>query len=336
MRMLFLRGAVPPNNEHPEKLHYGALYQCEDMWTHLFNELLKHNQATGELIYVGGNRIVDNGRMVERWLPKLAVHKIKYEPDLIFCRGGFDYYEPFISQPRFQHTYKVYYGAGKRFYPTGKFTDYDLFLVDTPKQKQKIERLGGRAELFIKPAAPLFVPSTATKQFDVCFMANATQAAIKGHKDLFIALRRTGLSILNIGNTSYAMKRLGERLGTDVTWGGWHLRRQLPKLISACRVGVCCSNSVDSCPRVIPEYLACDLPIVVANTVQFWREKYVTPATGCVTYMSQLAETVQDIIDNRTAYHPHQYYAQYLSVEQAAAHITELIKIPLLKAKSRN
>ena len=31
MNMLFLRGAVPPTNEHPEKLFYESIKDCGDM-----------------------------------------------------------------------------------------------------------------------------------------------------------------------------------------------------------------------------------------------------------------------------------------------------------------
>jgi len=38
---------------------------------------------------------------------------------------------------------------------------------------------------------------------------------------------------------------------------------------------VAVDSEIDSCPRVIPELLACGLPIVVLDKARFWKDKYI-------------------------------------------------------------
>ena len=134
MNILFLRGAVPPKNEHPEKLLYERIEECEDVWTQLFYFLTVKFDAIGELLYKDGKRIfrVDD-YFSERWLSENKFEKYvpSYKPDLIIGRGGFSYYNAIFK--KFPKAKKVYYGAGKRFYPQDNSVKYDLFLVDSQK-----------------------------------------------------------------------------------------------------------------------------------------------------------------------------------------------------------
>ena len=80
--MLFLRGAIPPAKENPEKLLYDDIEQCEDMWTQLFHTLLVEMGAVGELLYQGGDKVVYADPMIERWVPSFADYVPDFEPDL--------------------------------------------------------------------------------------------------------------------------------------------------------------------------------------------------------------------------------------------------------------
>lgn len=325
MRITFLRGAIPPKHEHPEKLLYDTIEECEDMWTQLFWYLLQELGAQGELLYQGGSReFVIDGSLTERWIPSIAKHEPSHEPDIIIARGGFPYYDDFMR--RFPRARKAYYGAGKRYYPTTGFTDYELFLTDAPSQLDKIRARGKRAELFIKPAATMFCPAPdEAKQYDVCFVANAAQELIKRHAMLIKALAGSGLRCLNIGNTSLGLVRKARAMGSDISWAGWHLRKHLPRLISQCRVGVCCSTGYDSCPRVIPEYLACGLPVVVTRSVNFWRDRYVTPMTGVVVDDDQLLGGIREALKRFQGRDAREHYTQNLSMTEASKWLKSLL-----------
>lgn len=280
MNAIFLRGAVPPPHEHPEKLLYDRIENADDMWTQLFYYFLKEVDGRGELLYQGEPRVftVDE-QFTEKWL-SFKQYTPAFEPDVIISRGGFPYYDDFIK--RFPNAKKVYYGAGRRFWPTTEFTDYDLFLVDDPRQRKVIQDKGKKVDMLLKPAATMFQPHEVEKEYDVCFMANAAQRRIKRHDLLIKAVANSRLKVLNLGNTHPELIDMAKRLNADITWGGWSLRKHLPEQISKCWVGVCASGSdIDSCPRVIPEYLACGLPVVTTD-VKFWKTKYLQPETGYV------------------------------------------------------
>jgi len=247
------------------------------------------------LLYHGEPRVftVDE-HFTEKWL-NFKQYTPAFDPDVIICRGGFPYYDELIN--RFPNAKKVYYGAGRRYWPQTKFTDYDLFLVDDPRQHKEIKDKGKRVEMLLKPAATMFLPHDVEKEYDVCFMANASQRRIKRHDLLIRAVAKSGLRVLNLGNTDHELIEMAKRFGADITWGGWHLRKYLPELISKCRVGVCASGSdIDSCPRVIPEYLACGLPVVTTD-VKFWQDRYLTKNTGFVTSDVDLRKGLQLAVD---------------------------------------
>jgi glycosyltransferase involved in cell wall biosynthesis len=320
MNIVFLRGSVPPKNEHPEKLLYKKINQCEDMWTQLFYYVTQKLNAHGTLLYQNGNRKFKvNNSFMEKWVPSIGTHK---EPaDLIVCRGGFPYYDGFIK--RYPKAKKVYYGAGKRFYPQG-FIHYNLFLTDSLKQSRIIRRRGSKSSLFIKPAATMFSPVKCEKEYDICFMANATQAKIKRHRLFLKSMAGTGHRILVLGNTNKKWINLAKELKLDVTWGEWSLRKDLPAKISKCKVGVCCSTNYDSCPRVIPEYLACDLPVVATDNINFWHDKYITEDTGILVNEANLKEGIQKALEG--TFSPRSYYDKALSMPMAAGYLASLIK----------
>lgn len=325
MNIIFLRGSVPPKNEHPEKLLYDDIEDCSDVWSQLFYYLTRNFSAKAELLYQNKINIetsfVVSNFFTEKKVPKLRKYSPDFEPDLIVCRGGFDYYEPFIK--KFPKAKKVYYGAGVRSYPQG-YNKYDLFLVDSPKQRKKIVAKGKRAELFIKPAATLFEPKDVEQKYDICFMANATQGSIKRHEFFLKSFAGSKYKILNLGNIDKKYVKLAKQLAVNITWGDWSLRKHLPEKISQCKVGVCCSTNYDSCPRVIPEYLACGLPVVATKNINFWHEKYITSETGLLVSEDNLKKGVKKIL--RGVYNVYPCYENDLNMERSVEYLYHLIK----------
>ena len=322
-KIVFLRGAVPPANENPDKLLYDKIEECEDVWTQLFHALLARTGSVGELLYQGKSRTfkVDDS-FTEKWVPSMAGYSPSFKPDIVIARGGFGYYDGFLS--KYPKAKRVYYGAGERYAPEKNFKFYDLFLTDAPKHRKKIRARGGNAEFFVKPAARLFAPMPVEKKYDVCFMANATQSKIKRHKLVIESFKKTGLKVLNIGNTDKTLIRYAKSIGADVEWEGWKFRKFLPELISSCRVGLCCSTGIDSCPRVIPEYLACGLPVVVTNSVKMWRDKYITDSTGLSVGDDKIVSAVKRLL---SADSTRSYYEDNLSVDSAADYLAGLLQL---------
>ena len=92
-------------------------------------------------------------------------------------------------------------------------------------------------------------------------------------------------------------------------------------------MGIVTVNSdIDSCPRVIPEMLACGLPIVVLDGVRFWKDKYIEStassrnpfSTGEIANKENFWNFVESVLNNLKLYDPRKYYEQNLSLTLAA------------------
>ena len=326
MKFLMLRGQVPQDRD-PKEIIFNNIKDCDDVWTQLFFSML-YQEDYGELWYWGGtreNRFDFN--FVERWIPNFRMYKTDFVPDVIFCRGGFEEYHPVLE--RFPKAIKIYYGAGRRFLPRLGFHDYDIILQDSPEQvkicKEKFPK--ALTTLFIKPAADnIFYPKNYMKEYDICFPANGAQA-FKGHKFVYSTIP-SDIKLLNLGNNPRGFK-----YPTNVT-SYRVLRSQMAEHICKCKIGIVAVESdIDSCPRVIPEMLACGLPIVVLSGVRFWGDMYINSIvssklplpTGEMSDKNSFWSTVRGILNNYNLYSPREYYEKHLSLEVAAMFIKERV-----------
>jgi hypothetical protein len=313
-----LRGQIP-QDRNPQEIVFDNIFEVDDVWTLLFYSMLGSDDY-GELWYWGGtrnHRFDDN--FVERWVPSFATYRSKFRPRVIFCRGGFPEYHHILN--RFPNAIKIYYGAGSRFLPQSGFNDYDIILQDSSAQvKICAERFpNALTTLFIKPAADnIFYPMPEVKkEHDVCFPANAAQA-FKGHKFVYSTVPKH-LKVLNLGNRTGRFPHPKNVTSYRV------LRPQMAKHIAKCKMGiVAVESNIDSCPRVIPELLACGLPIVVLDGVRFWVKKYLAQPsrrdlkTGIIADKEDFWNAVEWVLKNRKIFSPRKYYEEELSLKKAA------------------
>jgi len=318
MRFLMLRGQVPQDRD-PQEIVFDHLADVDDVWTQLFFAMLGDDDY-GELWYWAGKREKKFAyNFIERWVPNFVDYKSRYTPNVIFCRGGFKEYHPVLK--RFPKAIKIYYGAGNRFLPQPGFYDYDIILQDSPEQLEicRQEFPDVLSTLFIKPAADnIFYPMPEIKkEYDVCFPANGAQP-FKGHEFVYSTVPKD-IKLLNLGNNPR-----NYRYPENVT-SYRVLRSNMAENIAKCRVGIVVVQSqVDSCPRVIPEMLACNVPIVVLNTVKFWDVKYIKDSydsgnlTGVLTTKENFWNVVKFVVKNYDEYNPRKYYEENLSLNHAA------------------
>ena len=329
MNWLLLRGEVPKDRPASEIL-FDSIKECDDVWSNLVYTMMAPDDY-GEIWYYNGphreHKLAYN--LVERWIPDFKTHKTNFVPDVIFCRGGFQEYHPVLK--RFSDTISIYYGAGRRYLLQPGFQDYNIVLQDSPEQVEICKQRFPKAltTLFIKPAPDnLFYPRPEIEKiYDICFIANGAQD-FKGHTLVYTTLP-PWFTLLNLGNNPRNFKYPSNVTSYRV------LKTDMPKHIAKCKMGIVAVGAeIDSCPRVIPELLACGLPIVVLDTVRFWKDKYINSVTnsrspwasGELANRDNFWTIVQYVLDNLDKYDPRKYYEENLSLEIAANFLRDKIE----------
>ena len=302
------RGLVP----------YESLSDDDDMWTQWWAAVVRQADGYGEVWYYAPSRprqVNYGSSFGVRWIPEFrSVPDIR--PDVILARGGYPLYERVYEQ--FPGVPIVYYGSGKRYVPT--HSDYAMVLVDCPRQAREVRGYYGDrmpVQILHKPAADnIFkpVPYRANKPFDVLFSCH-TPAAFKGHEWLRDRLPQ-GARVLRIGARAGEDPWFGPARHLDVHFTGMVPRERVPSLACGAAVGIVCDDgTTDSGPRILPEYLAMDLPVLVRDCVRAPLLDYVTAQTGRILGDDDdLWAAVQDIRHRR----PRPYYLEHLSVERTA------------------
>ncbi len=331
MNFLMLRGQVPQDRDSLE-IVFDKIEDCDDVWTQLFFAMVQAGDHDGQLWYWGGSRSkMYTSNFAEKWIPDFETYANRLEPDfipdLIFCRGGFKEYHAVLK--RFPEAIKIYYGAGNRFMPQPGFSDYDIILQDSPEQVEECKKKYPNAlvTLFVKPAAEnIFFPISKKKEYDVCFPANGAQP-FKGHDFVYSTVPKD-ISVLNLGNPS--------RVPHPKNVTSYRvLRSEMAGHIAKCKAGiVVVQGSIDSCPRVIPEMIACGIPIVAMDNVRFWKDKYMegivssrSPcSTGEIAYRWNFWDVVRSVLERYNLYQPRVYYDYYLSMDRAVELLMEKIK----------
>ena len=320
MRLLFLRGKVPTDRD-PKQIMFNKLSECDDMYTQLAYKLSAG--GTGQIWYWGGNRHVGYKRgFSEHWFPKFKSATMQVAPDVIFARGGFPEYDVVLN--RYEKAFKIYYGAGKRYFPQTQFKKYGLILVDTPEQRKGVQDRfpGARVELLVKPAADnIFKPMGGQEKiYDVIFVGNESKGDMKGHRFVLSQIP-LGLKVLVVGIVS---KKLRKKY-PNVTFTGWVPRKKIPKYYAQSKVAVIACVAKDSGPRVLAEALACGCPVVVRAGLRCDFSKYVTLDTGMMLWDDEFSGGVWSMVDNYAAYNPREYYLKNLSLDVAANHIRSML-----------
>lgn len=321
MNLLFLRGQVPKDRD-PKQIMFDKIEDNCDMWTQLAAALSVGGY--GEVWYWGGKRKKRfRSDFVERWTPDFAKLKVKFHPDVIFARGGFSHYDSILK--RYPNAFKIYYGAGKRFYPSkGFYSNFQLILNDTPKQQaETLKKFPNiKTELWCKPAAEnIFQPYiSGYPEYDVIMIGNEHPKGFKGH-NFALPLIADKFKVLQVGISSKKMRKKF----SQVKFTGWVPRSQMPMLYASAKIAICVCTERDSCPRIIPESLACDTPILCLDRVRFWHEKYITAQSGRLVSKNNFLNVLIEMVNYVKDFNARFYYDNNLSMDIAVNRIKKLI-----------
>ena len=320
MDFLFLRGKVPTDRDYREII-FDRIDQCDDVWTQIAFRLSQICGA-GEIWYWGKDRVKEwHPSFREVWMNSFANVSFSTYPKFIFCRGGFPEYMPILNRCKGKSKL-IYYGAGKRFCP--KHDIYDFVFVDSPRQKKIVEsKVSCPVFLFLKPCAENIFPLDCSieKKYDVCYCVNFSPA-IAESKGLSFVIKNfpKDLSLLHLGMLSNK-KILSSNMTSKRV-----LRNEMWKQYQSCKVGIVVSDSkIDSCPRVIPEFLYNNIPLVLLDETHCWSNKYITEESGILSNRKDFWKNVRYAVENFESFAPRNVYAKNCNLDDCCNHILESI-----------
>jgi glycosyltransferase involved in cell wall biosynthesis len=297
---------------------FDKIEECDDMWTQLAREMCKDDY--GEVWYWGGKRVVKySEHFVERWVPSFDKTQVTFNPDIVFARGGFPHYDGILRSIK---GFKIYYGAGHRHVPQSKFKNYNLILADSHQQLAEIQKRFPqiKSSLFIKPAADnIFRPQVVDKKYDVLFVGNESKGDKKGHHFGLSLIPKT-LSAVCVGIASKNLRSLFP----NVHFTGWIPRKEIPLFYAQSRIALVCAAKVDSCPRIIPEALACGCPLLVLDSVRFWKERYITQESGVLSSKEKIRDSLIQMLTQANDFKPYEHYREHLTLSKSSEFIKNL------------
>jgi len=302
MNFVFLRGRAKAVDEE------------SDVWMDLFYHMLGDNDY-GEMVCFGRDEFhqIDKKFSI-RCIGSIDKYKPEFKIDFIFARGGFGNYNKFLkSHPDIK---KMYYGAGVRYNPPNDIY-YDIILNDCEAHLSDcmLHHPDSTVTDWIKPAHSNFVPPTSySHEYDVCFIGNGGRAH-KGHN--FIKSTCPGnIKMLHLGITSEV------DMLPNVTYR-LLARSHMSEWIGKCKIGILPYEGSDSCPRAMSEMLACGIPVVALNTVNFWHNIY---RDVIITDKENFWNTVNKILKSDIDHDKISIrYSKELSVHVAADYLKKLI-----------
>lgn len=319
MKMLFLRGMVDARTGRPK-----CIEDDDDMWTQLAFAMTGPGDETKVLYWGGHSERYYRDNFKIQWVHDFEHYRSTFKPDVIFTRGGFPEYDRILKDNR--DAFSIYYGAGRRSLPTSSFRDYNVILVDTweDHKKGKVKFPKSIVRIWAKPAADNIMRPIrpVMRIWDVCFPANGTQL-FKGFQFVYKTVP-PDLRVLNLGYPQKKFKRPKNVQSIRVK------RRDIAQYYSSCKVGIVCTKEIDSAPRVIPEMLACGLPVIALDRVRFHKAAYFFESEqyGAVRSREQFWPTVREWLQRWTVYTPEfvaEHYKRNLSLECAARDLRETI-----------
>lgn len=301
MKLLLLRGNVPTDRPSSE-ICFDTITAEDDVYTHLAYRI---GARFAEIVYEGARREqMYTPNCVVRWVPSFETFKPIKEPNAVWCRGGFASQRRAVK--RWPNAVRFYYGAGRRHVPDSKV--YDFSLQDSIGQALDAKKRFPNMlhEVWEKPAAPHFRPMEVRKKYDICYIANGTQAYIKRIKWVYWSCPRD-VTILHLGMPSKY------RVPPNVTCKRVS-RTDMPKYINQCNVGIVPYKSIDSCPRALVEMSACGLPVVALPSVKFCGNSY--PSVVVAT-----KDQFWGVVRGR-----HTMTTRHPTIERTVDHLRRLIK----------
>ena len=231
-------------------------------------------------------------------------------------------------------SFKVVYSKDWKPWKIAGLADFDLCLVDEESQAEKVLRKVPTVHCGVWDKLidyeTMHYPTDAQKDFDICYVAYFRPR--KNHKLLLEAMARLlperRLSCVLIGGDRDGylaeLQSLASRLKVDVNFVGEVARDEINSYVNKSRVGLMVSEK-DAAPRVILEYLAANIPVLVNSELRAGA-RYVNERSGAVMPPDRLQDSITQILDNYASYSPRAEYLARFSREKVVDRFARVLE----------
>lgn len=267
--------------------------------------------------------------LVERYKRK-GFEPLDESPDVLFVRGDMEDYYPVISA--FPFAQRIYYPSGPYHVPNCEF-NWDVCFVEDARQLRMVhEKTGADTYLFKKSCVDkYFLHWNVPKKYDICVVGGGAEYERKKVYLLWKVMKYLpeGTTALIIGLKSAKMRDdfRERRFVKGVHFAGFVNRKEIGKYMNQCKVGLVLSNADrDGSPRVIQEYLASNIPVVLTENAVFSRY-YINEKTGKMARMiNSISKAVEKVLGNLDKYSPREYFRENLTMDQSVENFVECTK----------
>ena len=308
-------------------------FVATDMYTRLLVELLEAQIASHAELWIccpDRRQFMYRGVTV-RLMPEFT-NVDAVEPDVLFVRGDKKVHVPLLRSLSARRT--LFYGASTRGIPR-YWSRFHGILVDDIGQESVVRRYypGAYVGEFLKTAPPdIFHPlPNEAKQFDVCIVANMASPHKKLVDMIDVVRSLPDVTFVICGSFDADMeRRLGGRPG-QVTCKGIISRPELNRVFNQSRLAVVPSGHTDAAPRVLLEFMAAGLPMLI-NEQLCGAAKFVNDEVGVLAPTSRLAELIPDMLASLDHFNPLDAFVERFSpacvARNFAGHVEAVLRMP--------
>ncbi len=255
------------------------------------------------------------------------------QPDILWVEGRD--YPAYIKQifDLCPNSFKIIYSKHWEPWKVEKLGDYNLCLVDEDWQIEVVKKKYPAVECHVWDKLidyqGLHFPMQVPKKYDLCYVAYLRSR--KKHSLLLNALseiRDRRLSCIFIGkdrkNNLSRLQARAQELDHDIAFVGEVAKGEVNRYINASRIGVMCAK-LDAAPRVILEYMAADVPVLV--NARLWAGgRYVGPAAGRLVPPEDFHHGIIEMLDNLDTFSPRQYFLEHYSFEKVMQKFIDILE----------
>ena len=208
-------------------------------------------------------------------------------------------------------SFKIVYSKHWKPWQVQRLDQYDLCLLDDQRQEELVHQCSPSVHCGVWDKLidyeDVHCPLPCEKVYDVCYVAYLRPR--KNHELLFRSLAKLNgrqIKCVCVGDDRKGNRPVLERLAADlklaVDFTGNQEQQAVNEYINRSRIGVMCSHG-DAAPRVILEYMAADVPVLVSSELMAGA-RYVGPAAGLVMPPDQFHRGIAELLENRERYSP--------------------------------